>query len=168
MLRFREVNRPSGVKDKNDCTVRAFSNAKGVEYHVAHSRMAAAGRVNNRGMALRECVRVYDEEGGEAVYINEDNHMLYKQLEMRGSSVAGVGPKMTFSKFIEKFPKGRYLVLITGHATTVIDGEIVDSFIPKARCRVYIAFQFPEPKVKIVRKYSPVSLKQEQLNLFGE
>ena len=166
MLRFTMVDRPSYSKDTNDCTVRALSNAKGIDYSVAHKALKDAGRRPKKGVSLRECSKIYSDEGGELVYINNTQHGLIRTIEQYGDSISSVARPMTFSQFVSKHSKGRYVVLITGHATTVIDGEVVDSYLPGARCRVYMGFQFPEPKMSIVRKYSPVSQSQIQIPLF--
>ena len=169
MLKFNLVDRPEGWKTKetNDCTVRALANTRGIPYDTAHETMKSAGRKPKRGMAIRDCSKVYHDQGGEVVYVNERKPVTatYARTVLKAPE-AVIKSQMTFGTFVKLHPKGRYAVVITGHATSIIDGVVHDTYLPGAGCRVSIAFQFPEPKPKIVRKYSPVSQQQVQLQLF--
>ena len=170
-MKLNLVDRPEGwkAKETNDCTVRALANTRGIDYDTAHAAMKAAGRKPRRGMAIRDCSKVYKEQGGEVVYVNERKNVTTTYARtVLGAPEGVIQRQMTLGTFVKLHSKGRYTVLITGHATTVIDGEVHDTYLPAAGCRVSIAFKFPEPETKIVKKYSPVSQTQVQLPLFKD
>ncbi len=48
--------------------------------------------------------------------------------------------KCTLQEFVDKHPKGRYYVGLQGHATCVIDGVVMDSFVFPEKL-VYSAYE---------------------------
>jgi hypothetical protein len=48
---------------------------------------------------------------------------------------------MTIGRFAKEHPRGRWILDISEHATTLIDGVVVDRFLPGERCRVKKAWR---------------------------
>lgn len=89
--------------EKNDCTVRAYALAKGIDYHAAHARLALAGRQDRKGFA---CMRFYNLEFGKA----------YPRMGI------------TVKTFVQTATRGTYIIRISRHVFTVIDGVIHDIY----------------------------------------
>jgi len=119
--------------EKNDCTVRALSFFRNIDYKTAHSMMKCIGmRKDGRGAYFPHYRTLFEASGA--------------WIPVAGST----GPK-TVGSFLKKFPKGKYAVIIKGHMFTVIDGVVHDSGLNKltARVKVYCsAFTNEENKVE--------------------
>lgn len=68
--------------------------------------------------------------------------------------------QMTVSTFVKKYPKGRYLVLVKGHAFALVDGQIIDSsdIHYKSKRRVTVAWE-----VRDVDSYNKTCLDLKNL-----
>lgn len=98
------------LREHNDCTVMSWANCFDCSYQSAHSWLKKYGRPSRRGMlstdiekALKACTKVKVKFGP---YTKEN--------------------KLTLKSFVEKHGKGRYYVLVRGHALCVKDGVIYD------------------------------------------
>lgn len=121
------INSRLKLKEYRDCTVMAWSNCFDCEYEKAHTYLKKHGRKNRRGMfeegiltALKACTKAKVKFGP---YSRQN--------------------KITLKAFVEKHPKGRYYVLVRGHALCVKDGVVYDhSDKPRRQvtfaCRVYL------------------------------
>lgn len=87
--------------ERRDCTVRAFATAFRVSYREAHEHMRSSGRKDRRGFA---------------------SHGAFRSLS--GPSCARTG---SVGRFINRNPRGRFVLAILGHVFAVIDGVIYDS-----------------------------------------
>lgn len=93
-----------------DCTVMAWSHCFDCEYEKAHAWMKRHGRLHRKGMKLNE---------------------IHAALKSCTKARVKFGPytqknKIALSKFVKQHPKGRYYVLVRGHALCVKDGVVHD------------------------------------------
>lgn len=114
-------------KETNDCTVIAWTNVFDCEYSKAHSYLKKFGRPNRKGMYTKQ---------------------IRAALEACTKAKIKIGPydiknKISVSNFVKKHSKGRYYVLVRGHAFAIKDGIVYDYYDGPRRqinfaCRVYL------------------------------
>ena len=114
--------------ETNDCVVRAFASAFGITYDFAHKKVAELFKRKNgqgtyafgyiMGMMSSNNVKVNRKK---ITPIKEDIGLSY-WVEVKGKSTLR---NMTTAKFLEKYPKGTYIVTIRGHAFTIKDGVVI-------------------------------------------
>jgi hypothetical protein len=115
--------------ESNDCAVRAIASSFEMHYDEAHKFVAKKWfRVNREG--TRNFIGGMRGMVSKGVLINgksfsnlgdQHGHMKY-DVKVKGQIVKR---NMTTGTFIKKFPKGRYLVVVRGHAFSIIDGVVV-------------------------------------------
>ena len=115
--------------ETNDCAVRAISSAFQMHYDEAHQFVKVKfGRENRKGTrffvgGLRRMVddkvkingKSFETMGGQFAQMDYD-------VKVKGQIVKR---KMTTGTFIKKYPVGKYLVVVSGHAFSIIDGAVV-------------------------------------------
>ena len=127
--------------EKNDCVVRAIASTFGFEYDVAHKYVAEE----------------FERQPGKGTFgtipkLKIRKHILnvpYQSLPKEdllypGSAIhqkKGGGPVyMTLRLFLEKFPLGKYLVIVKGHAFSIIDGVVIGNANDGERLKAKIKF----------------------------
>ena len=114
-----------GKSEKNDCVVMSFMIASGVSYDDAHSFVCEKLKRKFR-KGTYTCIyakHILDKEiGGRTIkYLGHSE----------GKCPAGVSSKtvikngesqFTVKSFMEKYNKGRYVVIVKGHAYALVDG----------------------------------------------
>ena len=115
--------------ETNDCVVRAISSSFEMHYDEAHQFVKVKfGRENRKGTrffvgGLRRMVddkvkingKSFETMGGQFAQMDYD-------VKVKGQIVKR---KMTTGTFIKKYPVGKYLVVVRGHAFSIIDGAVV-------------------------------------------
>lgn len=112
-------------RETNDCTVISFTQVWDTTYDLAHKHLKKQFRRPNRGgpswanchKAVELCPKTKITDMG----YTRDN-------------------KITINQFIERHPKGRYWVFVSGHALAIIDGVLYDHSY-KLKRRVILAFK---------------------------
>lgn len=89
-----------------DCTVRAISLAEQKSWDKTYEELSY--------IAQREGV-ILDDVNFIEDYLDKS----YKRIPHYSK---------TISEFLEEYPRGRYLITMRGHITTVIDGVLYDTF----------------------------------------
>ena len=115
--------------ETNDCAVRAISSAFEMHYDEAHQFVKVKfGRENRKGTrffvgGLRRMVDDKVKINGKSFETmgNEYGHVSY-EVKVKGQMVKR---NMTTGTFIKKYPVGKYLVVVRGHAFSIIDGAVV-------------------------------------------
>ena len=117
--------------ETNDCVVRSFASAFKVTYDEAHQFVASKfNRKNRKGTArfvpiMNNMASHGTDLWGKTLKIlgngNSKNSMTYDVV------VKGVTTKrkMTTFQFLNKFPKGTYMVTVSGHAFTIHNGVVI-------------------------------------------
>jgi len=104
----------------NDCVVRAISIAYCIEYKIVHAELKALGR--KAGCVISTMVAM---DGREFIW-----HKRQKDLHS------------TVGRFVGEHQTGHYIVVISGHALSVIDGVIHDIVLGNTnRCHVIHAWK---------------------------
>lgn len=115
--------------ETNDCVVRAISSAFEMHYDEAHQFVKVKfGRENRKGTrffvgGMRRMVddKVQINSKSFETMGNEYGHVSY-EVKVKGQIVKR---NMTTGTFIKKYPVGKYLVVVRGHAFSIIDGAVV-------------------------------------------
>ena len=115
--------------ETNDCVVRAISSAFEMHYDEAHQFVKVKfNRQNRKGTTffvggLRRMVDDKVKINGKSFETmgNEYGHVSY-EVKVKGQMVKR---NMTTGTFIKKYPVGKYLVVVRGHAFSIIDGAVV-------------------------------------------
>ena len=115
--------------ETNDCVVRAISSAFEMHYDEAHQFVKVKfGRKDRKGTAffvggLRRMINDKVKINGKSFQTmgNEYGHVSY-EVKVKGQMVKR---NMTTGTFIKKYPVGKYLVVVRGHAFSIIDGAVV-------------------------------------------
>ena len=124
--------------DSNYCTVSALSATFEVPFDQAYSYASVLWN-RKRGKGVRTVTMLKTFPGVVA-----DTTSVLKQMVTRvGTTQDYKQPNgsiktraMNLSTFCKRYPRGRYYILVQGHALSIIDGEIVDhTDKPKRRIR---------------------------------
>lgn len=127
------------LEDKNDCAIRAIANVSFLKrYPDFRQRMMELGRRLNRGTQWHIIDTVYRENGASSITLWGKAGQRLKHLIEYNHVNEGI----TLANFIKRHPKGRYVVLVRGHALALINGEIVDTINNRAGKRVMASYHF--------------------------
>ena len=99
-------------KRVGDCTVRAISKLLEMDWEWTYVALCLQG--------LMMC----DMPSANAVWGEFLRNMGYR----RGLAEQACGECMTVEAFCEAYPTGKYLLALSGHVVTVIDGDYYDSW----------------------------------------
>lgn len=104
------------TQEKNDCTVRAAVVRFCTSYARAHEICAEIGRRERHGLRPKHLFNLFEKMG-----------LPYQSPIKRNT---------TLNQFIAQHPKGRFYVVVRGHAIGIVDGLIIDTVTPRVRARV--------------------------------
>ncbi len=111
---FRYYNANPRQRKVNDCTVRAISKATGQTWDEAYDDLSNFAQV--------QCIMPDEVE-----YIDEFLERNFKRIYSSRKE------RITVNDFLEKNPKGIFLITMAGHITCAMDGCIYDTFDPSER-----------------------------------
>ena len=127
--------------ERNDCVVRAVASTFGLKYDTAHkfvaeefSRQPRKGtfvttrKLSNRNNILGTKYKIIPKP--DLKYPGSSRH------QMNG----GKPTEITLSIFLEKYPKGKYLIIVKRHAFSIIDGVVIGNSNDGSRLRAKIQF----------------------------
>jgi len=125
--------------EKNDCAVRAASNASGLPYEFVHEVMEEFGRKMFSGSTLKTITNAYKELGfvmagvcgttAAAIYAG------YCEQEVNGKTAIRY-KGITLQNFLLANPKGSFVCIIRGHVLAVVDGRLIDANPVKGKSRI--------------------------------
>jgi len=118
---FNDAGSPS--YERNDCTVRTLAITTKTPYLRAFAILSNAGRKRNRGFHIQKFLKTNKRVC---------NHF-FRKLSFRNP--------ITVNKFVKRYPKGTYYVLIRGHVFAIIDGTVYDVIQPKPGQRIKVAWR---------------------------
>jgi hypothetical protein len=138
--------------ERNDCVVRAVEAAFDISYEEAHKWVAENfERKNKKGTRtyilneklpqIKEAFGKSISELGELIPELHSTKILFRRwYRKRGKMAWG---KFTTERFIERYPKGVYLISVKGHMFTIKDGVIYGNYsdAEKARTRIEEAYK---------------------------
>ena len=115
--------------ESNDCVIRAIASSFEMSYDDSHKFVAKIWFRKNRE--------------GTRNFVVGMRHMVDNKIQINGKSFSNLGGQygsmkydvkvkgqmvkrnMTTGTFIKKYPVGKYLVVVRGHAFSIIDGQVV-------------------------------------------
>ena len=127
--------------ETNDCVVRAIASTFGLPYDISHKFVADEfGRQNRKG-TFSTIPKLRDRNNIQGIqYTTMPKEQLTYPGSARHQMNGGKPTEITLSMFIEKYPKGKYLVIKKGHAFSVIDGVIIGNSDDGKHLRTKIVF----------------------------
>ena len=131
-----------GIKDKNDCAIRAIANVTtGKGYVMLRQEMMDMGRKLNRGTPWHILDKVYREQGAKTILLWGKAGLKMKHL-VNYSAITEEG--ITLKRFVETHPTGRHIVIVRGHALALVNGRIIDTVNNRLGKRVMASYYFGE------------------------
>ena len=121
----------SGIKDNNNCTIRALSIASGIPYDEAFEIGKEAGRKTGRGFHTRKLMAYARKNGIEF------RKMKYKSI--------------TLQKFLALGLVGRFVVKRRGHAFAIISGVIHDGLVNPPMSRLTEIYKVESHRLERIR-----------------
>jgi hypothetical protein len=123
------------ANERNDCAVRAMTLATGRPYAEVHALLAKYGRKTRRGTPFSSMDSALTELGLPKLTRCETDYQLvgggyFGRRSWRDTS------RPTLARFAAEHRRGRYIVVIRGHAFALVDGMQLDMAPNGARCRV--------------------------------
>jgi hypothetical protein len=145
MKQINEVIKSNGPatkmeRDSNYCTVSALSATLGISFDQAYDYARdnwsrQRGRGVTTSIMLKTLPQAIGKEYAKEVLGQEVTRVKAEQ-DYKQPEGYMLTRDMTLSTFAKKYPRGKYYILVKGHALAVIDGEIVDhTDKPKRRIR---------------------------------
>ena len=122
----RTTEELSFINETNDCSVRATSIALNKPYRSIHEAFKKHGRRWGKGVTVTTLIGVLKD-------LTED------KMKTVASSVIR---KQTLSTFVRENPRGRYVIIKSRHAFTVIDGVAYDAHPSCCTSRSVVKFAF--------------------------
>lgn len=104
------------ANEAHDCTVRAAVVRFTTSYRRAHELLASVGRRPGHGVRLDKIKALFERMGLQPLF----------------------PLRPTLAQFLREHPKGRFYVVVRGHAIGVVDGVCVDTIAPRVRARVLV------------------------------
>ncbi len=130
--------------DNNSCTCRALANVTGMHIKDATALLTKYGRKKNKGATFLQYEQAYHEAGlqfmGFFGTTQKSQRIQNYWTKMHKDAVRHKG--MTLENFCRNFTNGKFIVIIDGHATSVVNGELIDTFNNRANRRVMAAWQY--------------------------
>lgn len=120
--------------EANDCTVRALANAKNIEYEAAHSLLKSLGRKDRKGCIARVWAVAYRDAGLTLVGVYGKTRRARSLARLEGVEAR---KGTTLGTLLPSIASGRFIVMITGHAIAVLDGQVIDRFASLAGSSVF-------------------------------
>ena len=114
--------------EKADCTVRALAVTCDLTYDVAHKVLTYFGRKSRQGVQFRRVLELMKGIDGPDKCFSFEPVEIWENHEKKWKTVGS---------FAKAHPKGRYIILVSGHAIPLIDGILVDGSRHPARRRPY-------------------------------
>lgn len=115
---------------KGDCGIRALANTGLYTYDEAEKHLTKHGKKADAGTTVRTMF----------------NAMLGFPFKVYSTAIAGELKSdnygdMTLSEFIAQNAVGTFLLAMEGHATTVVNGKLIDTHVQSGQRTVYISWK---------------------------
>lgn len=130
--------------EDKDCFVRAISNVTGKPYDEVHNTCSVYGREEKKGSTWNTCFKVLQYYGFTGLALGKTNDARFLADFMKGVSTGHDLTSKTLGNVTKELTAGKYIIFVKGHATSLINGKIVDTFDNKAQQQVHGIFWLPE------------------------
>ena len=126
--------------ERNDCSVRALSNATAISYEEAHAKIQAIGRKQGKGVNTGELSKFYRELGLQMKIVGTTKVADYfRRIHQDVEAIEG----RTVENMLKQLTTGKHIVAIKGHVFAVVDGKVLDKGMMKAGTRVVAVYSVP-------------------------
>jgi hypothetical protein len=143
------------LNETNDCSVRALSLSTGVSYTKAHDLLKTEGRRDRKGSKLPMIKNSLHSLIVDHVIV-DFQELVPSAVMTENNRFYGTSPRRpTLQSIVDKYPTGRYLIIVTGHALAMIDGVIHDKGEvsgPRTRVRNVFRITLPVPAADVKNK----------------
>ena len=126
--------------EANDCSVIAMSVAFGVPYNVAHDILAAAGRQKGKGMYFQTYLQGVAERKESICGYNVTAVKCHGLLTSSRVYRRARWVYPSLGKIRRDFPKGRFILIKSGHTFTLLDGKVIDGSAATDRTQITYLF----------------------------
>ena len=127
--------------EHNDCMVRAVTNVTGKSYDEVHAIMKKFGRKDRCGTPWYVCAAVMNHLGFEGIAIGKNRTASYmKRVHGMQHEQKGV----TLKRLTQDLPRGKFVVIVRGHATALVNGNIIDTFDNNGNRDVAVLWYHPD------------------------
>ena len=131
------------ASERSDCTVAATAIAAQIPYYEAHKLLAEFGRKSRHPVRYTAFISWLK---GLALPVGK-YHVERVQMPscLPANRLRAFGPftqSVTLAQFLRDFPKGRFVVRISGHVFAVIDGVQYDGSPNGSRCKITDIYHF--------------------------
>jgi hypothetical protein len=127
--------------ERNDCVVRAIASTFGLKYDVAHKFVANEfGREPRKG-TYGTTFKLSNRDNilGVKYQLANKENLLYPGSDIHQKK-GGKPVNIPLRLFLERFPKGKYLVIVKQHAFSIIDGTVIGNDSDGSRLKAKILF----------------------------
>jgi hypothetical protein len=127
--------------ERNDCVVRAIASTFSLKYDVAHKFVSDEfGRQPRKG-TFGTSIKLSNRDNilGTKYKIIPKQDLKYPG-STRHQMNEGEPTEITLNMFLEKYSKGKYLIIVKRHAFSIIDGVVVGNSNDGNRLRAKILF----------------------------
>lgn len=116
--------------ESKDCVVRAMANTLELPYAHVHSVLKKHGRKDRKGTYLHTSFAAASELGLALVGIcgNTSSARESRRIAKNYYDHVAQFDGVTLGKFVEKFKTGEFVVFVRGHALSIINGKVIDTF----------------------------------------
>ena len=105
------------IKEKADCVVRSLAVALRMSYSSAHAWAKDHGRPNRQGTPWFIITRL----------LNDLDDSISSVPSRKYYKSTGKLRKMRLSTFAKEYPRGRYIISVSGHMLALVDGTYVET-----------------------------------------
>jgi hypothetical protein len=134
----------TNATEARDCTVRALSNLGIYDYAEAHAMLSAAGRKFRRGADRATYHKAYTGAGLRLIGVFGKTVRAYDMEKVSGiKRQKGI----SLGRLLPSLTKGRFIVMITGHAVAVVDGKIIDKTALQEGCSAFAVYELKSATV---------------------
>jgi hypothetical protein len=127
--------------ERNDCVVRAVASTFSLNYDTAHKFVAEEfGRLPRKGTfgtSFKFSGRLHVL--GIKYKVLPKENLLYPGSDIHQKK-GGKPVPLTLRVFLDRFPKGKHLVIVKGHAFSIIDGVVIGNKNDGSRLKAKILF----------------------------
>ena len=126
---------------KNDCTIRAVSNATGIPYEdVEVEAFRSTDYKLGKGLFSKDVLKLFHIFGFEFLgSVGETKGAMHFRKHSQGFPEL---PGMTVEKMLKLYPKGTFAATISGHVFCFKDAQIIDLGVTNKNLRVTAIWEF--------------------------
>jgi hypothetical protein len=158
---------PISRRENNDCVVRSLASAFNIKYDTAHAYAKKEfGRTDGDGVRATflklEARKEMFGNKVEAIGVERPfGHGVKRPMNKRGGNI-------TVGTMLKTYTTGTYIVIVRGHAFTIIDGIIFGNHADARRMRASVLFMFAVTPLKAKKKVVAVETGEKVCSCCGK